>query len=642
MDIGFQTADYIVFGTYALIIVAIGLFVSRSGREKSSSDYFLAGRNLSWWAIGASLIAANISAEQFIGMSGSGFRIGIGIAAYEWIAAASLIIVAKYLLPIMIRKRIYTMPQLLNERYGSGVGMAFSIFFLMLYLFVNLTSVAWLGALAMNQVLGIPMMWGVVGLLLFSGVYSIYGGLKAVVWTDVIQVVFLVGGGLIAVYFALKSADPSTSVMADGSAWAGLQHVFDTIRGTQGDYHLNMIIPDGTIVADPASGQRFDISKDLPGLSLLLGSIWVTNIGFWGFNQYIIQKGLAARSLHEAKKGLLFAGYLKILIPLIVVIPGITAYVLFRNPHLVEGIGDTITTADSAYPWLLKNFTPTGIKGVAFAALVAAIVSSLASMLNSTSTIFTMDIYKRHIAPQASERQLVKVGRIVAFCALLIAMAAVKPLLGGLDQAFQYIQEYSGYVYPGVTVVFGMGLLWKKATNRAALWTSILTIPVGIALKFACPEMGFVLRMGYAFIILVIIAATLSLLDRSESVPDGDRTETADRRTKRAARILTLLAAASIAAGAAFGKCWARYHFDAIFMLGTLLGFIALIVWTNAASPTKSRRAYTTDRETFAFSPGLTVAAWGIVVPQKHFAGTACFLPQGLFPCLQGFQRCAH
>lgn len=614
MDIGFQTADYIVFGTYALIIVAIGLFVSRSGREKSSSDYFLAGRNLSWWAIGASLIAANISAEQFIGMSGSGFRIGIGIAAYEWIAAASLIIVAKYLLPIMIRKRIYTMPQLLNERYGSGVSMAFSIFFLMLYLFVNLTSVAWLGALAMNQVLGIPMMWGVVGLLLFSGVYSIYGGLKAVVWTDVIQVVFLVGGGLIAVYFALKSADPSTSVMADGSAWAGLQHVFDTIRGTQGDYHLNMIIPDGTIVADPASGQRFDISKDLPGLSLLLGSIWVTNIGFWGFNQYIIQKGLAARSLHEAKKGLLFAGYLKILIPLIVVIPGITAYVLFRNPHLVEGIGDTITTADSAYPWLLKNFTPTGIKGVAFAALVAAIVSSLASMLNSTSTIFTMDIYKRHIAPQASERQLVKVGRIVAFCELLIAMAAVKPLLGGLDQAFQYIQEYSGYVYPGVTVVFGMGLLWKKATNRAALWTSILTIPVGIALKFAYPEMGFVLRMGYAFIILVIIAATLSLLDRSESVPDGDRTENADRRTKRAARILTLLAAASIAAGAAFGKCWARYHFDAIFMLGTLLGFIALIVWTNAASPTKSRRAYTTDRDTFAFSPGLTVAAWGIVV----------------------------
>ena len=346
MNAGFQTADYLVFGVYALIIIAIGLYVSRFSKEKSSSDYFLAGRSLSWWAIGASLIAANISAEQFIGMSGSGFRIGIGIAAYEWIAAATLILVAKYLLPIMIEKRIYTMPQLLNERYGHGVSIAFSIFFLLLYLFVNLTSVAWLGALAMEQVLGIPMMWGVVGLLLFSGLYSIYGGLKAVVWTDIIQVVFLIGGGLVAVYFALKAADPSTTIMADGSAWTGLQNVFHTIRDAGGDYHLSMIIPEGTVVSDPATGQQFDISKDLPGLALLLGSIWVTNIGFWGFNQYIIQKGLAARSLHEAKKGLLFAGYLKLLIPLIVVIPGITAYVLFTNPHLIHGLQDSITTAD--------------------------------------------------------------------------------------------------------------------------------------------------------------------------------------------------------------------------------------------------------------------------------------------------------
>lgn len=614
MNAGFQTADYLVFGVYALIIVAIGLFVSRFGKEKNSSDYFLAGRNLSWWAIGASLIAANISAEQFIGMSGSGFRIGIGIAAYEWIAAATLIIVAKFLLPIMIEKRIYTMPQLLNERYGSGVSMAFSIFFLLLYLFVNLTSVAWLGALAMEQVLGIPMMWGVVGLLLFSGIYSIYGGLKAVVWTDVIQVVFLIGGGLVAVYFALKAADPSTSLMADGSAWAGLQHVFQTIRDTPGDYHLNMIIPEGTVVSDPASGQQFDISKDLPGLSLLLGSIWVTNIGFWGFNQYIIQKGLAARSLHEAKKGLLFAGYLKILIPLIVVIPGITAYVLFCNPHLVSGMQDTITTADSAYPWLLKNFTPTGIKGLAFAALVAAIVSSLASMLNSTATIFTMDIYKRLIAPEASERKLVSVGRIVAFCSLFVAMAAVKPLLGGLDQAFQYIQEYSGYVYPGVTVVFGMGLLWKKATNRAALWTSILTIPVGIALKFAYPDMGFVLRMSYAFIILTLIAVAISLLDRSESVADDAQPDASKRTMVRASWILFALAAVCIAAGILFGERWAAYHFDAVYMLGTLLGFVGLILRTNALSRTRSSRAYAIGGEAFAFSPGLTVGALGIVV----------------------------
>lgn len=613
MNAGFQTTDYLVFGIYALVIAAVGLFAARSGKEKNASDYFLAGRSLSWWAIGASLIAANISAEQFIGMSGSGFRIGIGIAAYEWIAAATLILVAKYLLPIMIEKRICTMPQLLDERYSQGVSIAFSIFFLLLYLFVNLTSVAWLGALAMQQVLGVPMMWGVVGLLLFSGIYSIYGGLKAVVWTDVIQVVFLIGGGLVAVWYALKAADPATSVMADGSAWAGLENLVRTIRQTEGDLHLSMIIPEGSIVTDPSTGRQFDVSKDLPGLALLLGSIWVTNIGFWGFNQYIIQKGLAAKSLHEAKKGLLFAGYLKLLIPLIVVIPGITAYLLFSHPELVDGLQDSISTADSAYPWLLKNFTPTGIKGLAFAALVAAIVSSLASMVNSTSTIFTMDIYKRLLAPRASEKQLVKVGRIVAFAALLIAMAAARPLLGGLDQAFQYIQEYSGYIYPGVTVVFGMGLLWKKATNRAALWTSLLTIPVGIALKFAYPEMGFVLRMGYAFIVLTVIAVTISLLDRSETVADASVYERRRPLPGKAA-VLAGLSLLCIALGICFGRRWACYRFDAIYMLATLLGAVALIIATNASSPTRSRRAYAVDPQIFAFSPGLTAGAIGIVV----------------------------
>lgn len=613
MDAGFQFADYLVFGIYALIIVAVGLGISRRGKEKSSSDYFLAGRSLSWWAIGASLIAANISAEQFIGMSGSGFRIGIGIAAYEWIAAATLIIVAKWLLPVMLRKKIYTMPQLLNERYGSGVSMAFSIFFLLLYLFINLTSVTWLGALAMEQLLDIPIMWGVVGLLVFSGLYSIYGGLKAVVWTDVIQVVFLIGGGLVTVFFALKAADPSTSVMADGSAWAGLQNILNTIRSTPGDYHLNMIIPEGATMTDPSTGQTFDISKDLPGLALLLGSIWVTNIGFWGFNQYIIQKGLAAKTLHEAKKGLLFAGYLKILIPVIVVIPGIAAYMLFKNPQLADGLQGTITTADSAYPWLLRNFAPTGIKGLACAALVAAIVSSLASILNSTATIFTMDIYKKMIAPEASERQLVKIGRIVAFCSLLIAMVTVKPLLGGLDQAFQYIQEYSGYIYPGVTVVFGMGLLWKKATNRAALWTSILTIPVGILLKMAWPDMGFVLRMSYAFIILLVIAVTLSLTDRSESTVD----ENAGKDTGNSVKIswiMFALAAACIILGIIFGRRLARWHFDAIYMMGALLGFVGLMLRTNALGRTRSRKAYTPEGNIYDFTPGLAMAATGIVV----------------------------
>ena len=612
MSAGFQFADYLVFGIYALIIVAVGLWVSRKKDERNSSDYFLAGRSLSWWAIGASLIAANISAEQFIGMSGSGFRIGIGIAAYEWIAAATLIIVAKYLLPIMIQKKIYTMPQLLSERYGSGVSIAFSIFFLFLYLFINLTSVTWLGAIAMEQLLGIPVMWGVVSLLIFSGIYSIYGGLKAVVWTDIIQVIFLIGGGLVTVFFALKAADPSTSILAEGSAWAGLQNIFNSIRDTPGDYHLNMIIPEGATMTDPATGQNFDISKDLPGLALLLGSIWITNIGFWGFNQYIIQKGLAAKTLHEAKKGLLFAGYLKLLIPVIVVIPGIAAYVLFKNPSLADGLQGTITTADSAYPWLLRNFAPTGIKGLACAALVAAIVSSLASILNSTATIFTMDIYKKWIAPESSEKKLVTIGRVVALASLLIAMVTVKPLLGGLDQAFQYIQEYSGYIYPGVTVVFGMGLLWKKATNRAALWTSILTIPVGIAMKIACPEMGFVLRMSYAFIILLLIAVTLSLTDKSESVPDEKAGGNTGDNTM-ASWIMFALAGICIILGITLGKRLAVYHFDAIYMMGALLAFLGLMLRTNILSKTKSRKAYTPEGNIFEFTPGLTIGAIGIV-----------------------------
>lgn len=268
-----------VFILYALIIVSVGLWISRTkkGEEKSSQDYFLASRSLTWWAIGASLIAANISAEHFIGMSGSGFRIGLGIAAYEWIAAITLIVVAKYLLPLIIEKKIYTMPQLLNERYGKGVSLAFSIFWLMIYLFVNLTSVAWLGAMAMEQIMGVPMMWGVVGLLVFSGIYSIYGGLKAVAWTDVIQVLFLIGGGLITAYFALCAVSDTHSFVD------GLTIVMSKVRLNPSDMHFSMVVPEGSVVTDTATGEEFDIFKDLPGLALIFGAIWLTNIGYWGF-----------------------------------------------------------------------------------------------------------------------------------------------------------------------------------------------------------------------------------------------------------------------------------------------------------------------------------------------------------------------
>ena len=623
MNAGFQVWDWLIFAVYAIVVVGLGLWISRpkKGEEKDSQDYFLAGRTLPWGAIGASLIAANISAEQFIGMSGSGFRIGIGIAAYEWIAALTLIIVAKYLLPIMIDKKIYTMPQLLDERYNKGVSLAFSIFWLLIYLFVNLTSVAWLGALAMEQVLGIPVMWGVVGLFVFAGIYSIYGGLKSVAWTDVIQVVFLVCGGLITAYFAIKAADPNTMNVIDGSFVEGIKNVFNSVKSNglvepgQVDRHLNMVVPDNTIVTDAATGKSFNVFMDLPGLALIFGAIWITNLGYWGFNQYIIQKGLAAKNLHEAKKGLIFAGYLKLLIPVIVVIPGITAYVLFNNQDmLAAGLNGEITKADDAYPWLLSNFAPVGIKGVAFAALVAAIVSSLASMLNSTSTIFTMDIYKKYINIGASEKKLVNVGRITALIALAIALVAVKPLLGGLDQAFQYIQEYTGYIYPGVCVVFTMALIWKKATNKAALWTAIATIPVGVAFKFMFPDMGFLLRNGYVFIVLVLIAIIISELDKSHKVKDDSEIRLKDKGALKASYILGALTVICIVLGLIFSKPLKEYAFEAIFTMAGMLGFIAYILYTNTKSPMKDEKAYENSNDLFKFNGGLVLGALGIVV----------------------------
>ncbi|MBN2596836.1 sodium:solute symporter family transporter [Labilibaculum sp.] len=609
MNAGFTTIDYAIFIAYAILIVALGLWLSRSksGEEESAKDYFLAGGTLSWWAIGASLIAANISAEHFIGMSGSGFAVGLGIAAYEWIAAITLILVAKFLLPQMIDKKIYTMPQFAKERYGEGVSFFFSFFWLLVYVFVNLTSVAWLGALAMDQILGVPMEYGVPSLLIFAGVYSIYGGLKAVAWTDVIQVVFLVGGGLITAWFALDAV-----AGADGSAIDGFLLVLDKVREVPGDLHFNMII-----------NEKLDANtfKDLPGLAVIFGAMWLTNIGYWGFNQYIIQKGLAAKNLKEAKRGLLFAGYLKILIPIIVIIPGITAYVMFNHPDLngvVDGLSGAIDKPDQAYPWLLRNFAPEGIRGLAFAALVAAVVSSLASMLNSTSTIFTLDIYKSHINKAASEKTMVLVGRISAAVALIIAMVAAKPLLGGLDQAFQYIQEYTGFIYPGVVVVFGMGILWKRATNRAALWTTIATLPVGILMKMALPDLPFIIRMGYVCMVLITMAVVLVLTDshqvKAEEISEGNR-----QKQLKGAKVFIGLTALTLVSGFVWGTDWfgmslTHLGFHSIFMMTFMMAFLAIIMFTNAKSKKQDSKAYSYEPELFQTDRTFLFVAMGIVL----------------------------
>ena len=498
--------DYIVFIAYAILILGVGLWVSRdkAGHQKNAEDYFLASKSLPWWAIGASLIAANISAEQFIGMSGSGFASGLAIASYEWMAAITLIIVGKYFLPIFIEKGLYTIPEFVEKRYSTNLKTILAVFWIALYVFVNLTTVLYLGSLALETIIGIPLVYGVIGLALFAAAYSLYGGLSAVAWTDVIQVIFLVLGGLVTTYLALNTVSGGDGFIS------GLSTVFEAVPE-----RFEMILDE--------SNPEY---KNLPGLGVLVGGMWVANLYYWGFNQYIIQRTLAAKSLKEAQKGILLAAVLKLIIPLIVVIPGIAAYVMINDTEIMTRLGNTalenlpsLEQADKAYPWLLQ-FLPTGLKGVAFAALAAAIVSSLASMLNSTSTIFTMDIYRQYINKNASDKATVNTGRISAFVALVIA-CIMAPLLGNLDQAFQFIQEYTGVVSPGILAVFLLGLFWKKTTNKAAIIGALASIPIAMYFKVAPKgwssssffvDVPFMDQMGYTLLLTIGVIAIFSYL----------------------------------------------------------------------------------------------------------------------------------
>lgn len=497
--------DYAVFIAYAVLILGVGLWVSRDkeGHEKNAEDYFLASKSLPWWAIGTSLIAANISAEQFIGMSGSGFALGLAIASYEWMAAITLIIVGKYFLPIFIEKGLYTIPEFVEKRFSTNLKTILAVFWIGLYVFVNLASVLYLGGLAIETIMGVDMMYAVIGLALFAAAYSLYGGLSAVAWTDVIQVVFLVLGGLATTYLALNTVSGGEGMLA------GFSKVLDAAPEK-----FHMILDEFN--SDGSTNVNY---LNLPGVWVLIGGLWVANIYYWGFNQYIIQRTLAAKSLKEAQKGILLAACLKIVIPLIVVVPGIAAYVMINDPSIMAGLGEagqlsmpTTEQADKAYPWLLQ-FLPTGLKGVAFAALAAAIVSSLASMLNSTSTIFTMDIYKQYINKNANDKTTVNVGRISAAVALIIAVI-MAPLLGGIDQAFQFIQEWTGVVSPGILAVFILGLFWKKTTNNAAIWGALLSIPIALLLKYipiAALE-PWMHQMGLTAVITMFVIIVMSYI----------------------------------------------------------------------------------------------------------------------------------
>jgi SSS family solute:Na+ symporter len=497
-----QTADYIVFLFYFVIVACYGYYVYRKKSKTStgdSKDFFLAEGSLTWWAIGASLIASNISAEHFIGMSGSGFALGLAISTYEWMAAATLIIVAVFFIPIYLKNKIYTMPQFLAKRYNDTVSTIMAVFWILVYVFVNLTSILYLGAIAITSISTLSFGWCIAGLIVFSVIVTL-GGMKVIGYTDVIQVAVLLVGGLVTTYLALTLLSEKSGFGSD--LFKGL-----SLLREKADSHFHMIF-----------NEDHSYYKDLPGLSVLIGGMWINNLNYWGCNQYITQRALGA-DLKTARNGILFAAFIKLLIPVIAVLPGIAMYVLHQDGLFQQEMADEFGTIkpDHAYPTLM-NLLPAGLKGVAFAALTAAVVASLAGKANSISTIFSLDIYKKFFDKGASEQKIVRVGKWVVIISLVIA-GLVAPSLRTLDQAYQFIQEYVGFISPGVLAIFLLGLFWKRTTSAAALAGTLLTIPVSTLLKFLpqwtsgrFPDYPFLDRMTITFALIIFVMVVMSIL----------------------------------------------------------------------------------------------------------------------------------
>jgi SSS family solute:Na+ symporter len=495
-----QLADYLVFFLYFILVAAYGIWIykRKTAKNETAQEFFLAEGSLTWWAIGASLIASNISAEHFIGMSGSGFAIGLAISSYEWMSGLVLIIVALFFIPMFLKNRIYTMPQFLATRYNEQVSSIMALFWLLVYVFVNLTSIIYLGALAITSIANISFMTCVVSLSLFSIVVTI-GGMRVIGYTDVIQVAVLILGGLVTTYLSLTLLSEEFGFGKD--FMAGLSILKQEAPG-----HFHLILEKGHPHYDK-----------LPGLGVIFGGMLINNLAYWGCNQYIVQRALGA-DLATARNGILFAAFLKLLVPLIVVIPGIAMFVLHENGLFQNEMSmDGVIKPDQAYPTLM-NLLPSGLKGVAFAALTAAVVASLAGKANSISTIFSLDIYKKMIKPNASEKQLVNTGRWAVVISITVA-AFVAPALRSLDQAYQFIQEYVGFLSPGVLAIFLLGLFWKKTTSGAALFGTILTIPLSATLKFLpdwtggiFPVYPFLDRMFITFWIVLFLMILISLM----------------------------------------------------------------------------------------------------------------------------------
>ncbi|HEY5748163.1 MAG TPA: sodium/sugar symporter [Chryseolinea sp.] len=518
-----HSIDYIVFLIYFVIVSSYGYWVYNRKKKvlADSKDFFLAEGSLTWWAIGASLIASNISAEQFIGQSGSGFKMGLAIATYEWMAAATLLVVAIFFMPIYLKNKIYTMPQFLTQRYSSTVSTIMAVFWLLLYVIVNLTSILFLGALAINTISGINFWVCMGGLALFAIVITL-GGMKVIGYTDVIQVFFLILGGLATTYMALN-------MVSEHFGSSGVLNGFSLMMD-HGNDHFHMLFKQGN-----------PNYLDLPGLSILLGGMWIVNLNYWGCNQYITQRALGA-DLPTARNGILFAAFLKLLMPVIVVLPGIAAYVLYQEGMFqTEMQSNGALNPDRAYPILL-NLLPIGLKGLSFAALTAAIVASLAGKANSISTIFTLDIYKKFFNPAATEKHLVHVGKIAIMVAMGLAIV-ISPFMG-IDKkgGFQFIQEYTGFVSPGIFAIFILGFFWKKTTAKAALVAAVIVFPLSMFLKVlpgyadlsglssfglaainndsGLYEIPFIDRMGLVFLVVVAVMVVVSLTD-TKAEPKG-------------------------------------------------------------------------------------------------------------------------
>ncbi|WP_295711341.1 sodium/solute symporter [Mucilaginibacter sp.] len=527
----FETIDYAIFVIYFVVVSSYGYWVYSRKKKASisaSHDFFLAEGSLTWWAIGASLIASNISAEQFIGTSGQGFAVGLAVAAYEWVAAIALIIVAVWFVPVYLKNKIFTMPQFLHTRYNETVSFVMAIFWLFLYVFVNLTSILYLGALAINSLAGGGYLHEIIiGLAIFA-LFITLGGMKVIGFTDVIQVLVLVVGGLATTYIALTLVSEHFGLGKD--AMAGLNAM---VKDAPDHFKMMMAKP-------KAGASQAEINKylALPGIAMYFAGQWIVNLNYWGCNQYITQRALGA-DLKTARTGILFAGLMKLAMPVIVVLPGIAAYVLYKNGGLQhEMASGGHFNSDNAYSAVL-GFLPTGLKGLSVAALTAAIVASLAGKANSISTIFTLDIYKKHISKDASEKKMVIVGKIAILAALIFSIILTwKDLLGiGGEGGFTFIQKYTGFISPGIFAIFILGFFWKRTTGAAAIAGILTGFAMSVLFNNYAPalfghetflytafpngkggyEIPFLICMGLSFLFTIIVMVAVSFAGPKEN-----------------------------------------------------------------------------------------------------------------------------